>query len=73
MPYRGLFGTGWPPKPLRLYAIDADTGQPLDPNVGRKTYVTYYDIKKDKNGNKSVVAHKSVVGSVVGAAEVSDV
>ncbi|KAI7083943.1 hypothetical protein KC356_g7159 [Hortaea werneckii] len=30
-----------------------------DPNVGRKTYVTYYDVRKSKNGSKSIVAHKS--------------
>ncbi|KAK5120496.1 hypothetical protein LTR85_006151 [Meristemomyces frigidus] len=52
---------GW--RPYRVIALDADTGQPLDPNIGRKTYVTYYDIKKDKNGSKSLVAHRSSVGS----------
>lgn len=51
---------GW--RPYRVISLDADTGKPLDPNIGRKTYVTYYDIKKDKKGSKSIVAHRSVVG-----------
>jgi len=55
---------GW--KPFKVIALDADTGKPLDPNIGRQTYVTYYDIKKSKNGSKSIVAHKSPVASVVG-------
>lgn len=46
-------------KPFRLIPIDADTGKPTDPNLGRKTYVTYYDVRKSKNGSKSIVAHKS--------------
>ncbi|RMZ14124.1 hypothetical protein D0864_00263 [Hortaea werneckii] len=46
-------------KPFRLIPIDADTGKPTDPNIGRKTYVTYYDVRKSKNGSKSIVAHKS--------------
>lgn len=49
----------WPP--FKLIAIDTDTNKPVDPNVGRKTYVTYYDIKKSKNGSKSFVAHRSDV------------
>ncbi|KAK4957486.1 hypothetical protein LTR10_005451 [Elasticomyces elasticus] len=35
-----------------------------DSNIGRRTTVTYYDIKKDSNGKRSVVAHKSSVPSV---------
>ncbi|KAK5678247.1 hypothetical protein LTS10_009417 [Elasticomyces elasticus] len=50
--------------PFRLVALDADTGKPLDSNIGRRTTVTYYDIKKDSNGKRSVVAHKSPVPSV---------
>ncbi|KAK3625872.1 hypothetical protein LTR56_020185 [Elasticomyces elasticus] len=38
--------------------------KPLDSNIGRRTTVTYYDIKKDSNGKRSVVAHKSPVPSV---------
>lgn len=52
--------------PYRAIEVDADTGQPLDPSIGRKTMVTYYDIKKNKNGEKSIVAHKSPAGSAVG-------
>ena len=62
---RGLFG--WPP--FKLIAFDADTGKPVGPKIGRATYVTYYDVKKDKNGNKSVVAHRSPAPSVNGDAE----
>ena len=65
MAFRGL--SGW--KPFRIIPIDADTGKPLDPNIGRKTYVTYYDIKKDKSGAKSIVAHRSPSGSVAAGAE----
>ncbi|KAK5739080.1 hypothetical protein LTR17_005600 [Elasticomyces elasticus] len=50
--------------PFRLVALDADTGKPLDSNIGRRTTVTYYDIKKDSNGKRSVVAHKPPVPSV---------
>ena len=49
--------------PFRMYAVNADTGQPLGSNVGRKTSVKYYEVKKDKNGKKSVIAHKSPIGS----------
>ena len=52
--------------PVKVYAIDADTQQPLDPNVGRRTHVTYYDIKKDKSGKKSVIAHRSPAPSAHG-------
>jgi len=50
-------GLNW--LPAKIYAIDADTQKPIDPNVGRKMQVTYYDIKKNKDGSKSMVAHKS--------------
>ncbi|RMZ07568.1 hypothetical protein D0860_05074 [Hortaea werneckii] len=50
-------------KPFRLIPIDADTGKPTDPNIGRKTYVTYYDVRKSRNGSKSIVAHKSASSS----------
>lgn len=46
-------------KPFKLLAIDADTGKPLDPNVRRKTYVKYYDIKPSGSGSKSFVAYKA--------------
>jgi hypothetical protein len=46
-------------KPFKLFAIDADTGQPLDPNVHRKTRVTYYELANGSNGSKKLVAHKS--------------
>lgn len=46
-------------KPFRLIPVDADDGQPLDSNIGRKTYVTYYDVRKNRKGSKSIIAHKS--------------
>jgi len=47
-------------KPFKLFAIDADIGQPLDPNVRAKTRVTYYELQNGSNGSKKLVAHKSV-------------
>ncbi|KAK1019900.1 hypothetical protein LTR54_000544 [Friedmanniomyces endolithicus] len=52
--------------PFRLVPIDADTRQPLDPNLGRRTAVTYYDIKKDGKGKSSIVAHRSPAPSTHG-------
>ena len=46
-------------KPFKLFAIDADTGQPLDPNVRKKTRVTYYEVQNGSNGSKRLVAHKT--------------
>jgi hypothetical protein len=46
-------------KPFKLFAIDADIGQPLDPNVHRRTRVTYYELAEGSNGSKKLVAHKS--------------
>jgi hypothetical protein len=46
-------------KPFKLFAIDADTGQPLDPNVHRRTRVKYYELAEGSNGSKKLVAHKS--------------
>ena len=46
-------------KPFKLFAIDADTGQPLNPNVRRKTYVKYYDVKTNGASSKIFVAHKA--------------
>lgn len=46
-------------KPFKLFAIDADTGQPLDPNVRKRTRVTYYELQNGSNGSKRLVAHKS--------------
>ncbi|KAK3672503.1 hypothetical protein LTR78_007553 [Recurvomyces mirabilis] len=39
--------------------------EPLDRSPSQKSYVTYYDIKKDKHGRKSIIAHKSPLGSAV--------
>ena len=47
----------WPP--FKLVALDADTGKPLDPNVGMRVKREFYDIKKDDKGNNMVVAHKT--------------
>ncbi|KAK1074597.1 hypothetical protein LTR74_000840 [Friedmanniomyces endolithicus] len=52
--------------PFRLVPIDADTRQPLDPNIGRRTAVTYYDIKKDGKGKPAIVAHRSPTPSAHG-------
>lgn len=46
-------------KPFKLFAIDADTGQPLDPDVRKKTRVTYYELQNGSSGSKRLVAHKS--------------
>jgi hypothetical protein len=46
-------------KPFKLFAIDADTGQPIDPNVRTRTRVTYYELAEGSNGSKKLVAHKS--------------
>lgn len=46
-------------KPFKLFAIDADTGQPLDPHVRKKTRVTYYEVQNGSNGSKRLVAHKT--------------
>ena len=46
-------------KPFKFFAIDADTGQPLDPNVRKKTRVTYYELQNGSNGSKKLVAHKT--------------
>ena len=58
----------WPP--FRLVALDADTGQPIDPNVGMRTYREFYDIKKDSHGNKVLIAQNSPSGSRTGAEDV---
>ena len=47
----------WPP--FVAVAIDADTGKPLDPNVGMRVKREFYDVKKAKNGQKVMVAHRS--------------
>ena len=54
----------WPP--FRLVALNADTGKPIDPNVGMRVQREFYDVKKDRNGKKVVVAHKSPSGSKIG-------
>ncbi|KAK0913711.1 hypothetical protein LTR91_007696 [Friedmanniomyces endolithicus] len=40
--------------------------KPLDPNIGRRTAVTYYDIKKDGKGKPAIVAHRSPAPSAHG-------
>lgn len=54
-------------KPFKLIALDADTNQPLDPNVRRRTRVTYYELQNGSNGSKKLVAHKG--SSEAGAAK----
>jgi hypothetical protein len=46
-------------KPFKLFAIDADAGQPLDPNVRKKTRVSYYELQNGSNGSKRLMAHKT--------------
>jgi hypothetical protein len=46
-------------RPFKLFAIDADTNQPVDPNVRKKTRVTYYELQNGSNGSKRLVAHKT--------------
>ena len=53
----------WPP--FVAVALDADTGKPLDPNIGMRVYREFYDVKKNSNGKKVMVAHKS--GSAAGS------
>ena len=53
----------WPP--FVAVALDADTGKPLDPNIGMRVKREFYDVKKTKNGQKVTVAHKS--GSAQGS------
>lgn len=47
----------WPP--FKLVALDADTGKPLDPNVGMRVCRDFYNVRKDKDG-KRVMTRKSV-------------
>ncbi|KAL1586849.1 hypothetical protein WHR41_04044 [Cladosporium halotolerans] len=54
-------------KPFKLIALDADTNQPLDPHVRRRTRVTYYELQNGSNGSKKLVAHKG--SSEAGAAK----
>ena len=46
-------------KPFKIFAIDADTNQPIDPNVRTRTRVTYYEVQNGSNGSKRLVAHKT--------------
>ncbi|GAB7325552.1 hypothetical protein MBLNU13_g09553t1 [Cladosporium sp. NU13] len=46
-------------KPFKIFAIDADTNQPIDPNVRTGTRVTYYEVQNSNNGSKRLVAHKT--------------
>lgn len=54
-------------------ALDADTGKPIDPTVGMRVYREFYNVKKDKNGKKMIVAHKNGEGSNKGAVMIEDV
>jgi len=40
----------WPP--FKLVALDADTGKPLDPDVGMRVCRDFYNVRKDKDGKK---------------------
>lgn len=60
-------------KPFKLFAIDADTGQPIDPNVRKKTRVTYYELENGSNGSKRLVAHKSPSNAPKAEATVPDI
>jgi hypothetical protein len=55
----------WPP--FVVVPIDADTGKPLDPNVGMRVKREFYNVGKDGKGKKMIIAHKS--GSATAAAE----
>ena len=46
----------WPP--FKLVALDADTGKPLDPNVGMRVCRDFYNVRKDKNGKKVMTRKK---------------
>ena len=54
----------WPP--FVAVAIDADTGKPLDPDIGMRTRREFYNVGKDGKGKKVIVAHKSPSGSQAG-------
>ncbi|KAK5108604.1 hypothetical protein LTR62_008180 [Meristemomyces frigidus] len=45
MTRNSLFGIG----PFKLIRVDADDEKSVDSKIGRKTSVTYYDVKKDKD------------------------
>jgi len=47
----------WPP--FKLVALDADTGKPLDPNVGMRVCRDFYNVRKAKDGKK-VMTRKRV-------------
>ena len=51
----------WPP--FVTVPIDANTGKPLDPNVGMRVQREFYNVGKDGKGKKVMIAHKS--GSAV--------
>lgn len=39
--------------------LDTNTGKPIDPTVGMRVYREFYNVKKDKDGKKMVVVHKT--------------
>lgn len=45
--------------------MDANTGQPLDPNVRASPSSVHTDIRRDKDGNMVMVRHRSKNGSLV--------
>lgn len=47
----------WPP--FVAVPIDADTGKPLDPNVGMRVKREFYNVGTDGKGKKVMIAHKS--------------
>ena len=55
----------WPP--FVAVAIDADTGKPLDPNIGMRVKREFVNVGIDGKGRKMLVAHKSPSGSVAPA------
>ncbi|KAK4507746.1 hypothetical protein PRZ48_001481 [Zasmidium cellare] len=54
---------------LKVYRVDSNTGQPLDPKVQAPPGSVHTDIKKDKNGKMVMVRHRSKNGSVVNGNE----
>lgn len=56
----------WPP--FVAVALDADTGKPVDPNIGMRVKREFYNVGKDGKGRKVVVAHKTGSGSQVAVA-----
>lgn len=60
----------WPP--FVAIPVDADTGKPVDPNVGMRVKREFYNVGTDGKGKKVMIAHKSPSGSKVGAEEIKE-